>query len=190
MTFTIKRSRCVVFVLAFLATLLVHGRSITAEFQLQRWPAHLPTPSLKLRDIDGRIWNNADLQGKVVVLNFWASWCEPCVNEIETLNAVASPQAAGESPIVLGINFKESALTVRDFMTRHRIAYPVLLDGAGVNLTSWAKGVLPTTILIGRDGHARWRITGEINAADPRFTKVLQQLLREPPPKTRRPDLS
>ena len=190
MNYTLMHSRRRVALLAFLGALLVHGLPLAAEFQLERWPAQLPTPSLKLRDLDGRLWDTNDLQGKVVVLNFWASWCEPCVNEMPILNALSNIKGAEESPVVLGINVKESSSAVLDFMARHRIAYPVLLDGAGAQLNSWTKGVIPTTILIGRDGRARWRITGEIDATDPRFIKALQPLLREAPPKAFRPDLS
>ena len=190
MTFTIKRCSYLLYILAFLSAFLVHGLSLAAEFQLQRWPSQLPTPSLKLRDLDGRLWDTADLKGKVVVLNFWASWCEPCVNEIPMLNALASTQTAGESPVVLGINFKESSLTIREFTVRHPIAYPVVLDSAGVHMKSWTKGVLPTTILSGKDGRARWRITGEIDTDDPRFIKALLPLMREAPPKTPKHNLS
>ena len=95
------------------------------------------------------------------------------------LNILASPKSAEENPVVLGINFKESSSTVRDFMQRHHIAFPIVLDSAGVHTSTWTKGVLPTTILIGRDGRARWRITGEIDTADPRFIKALKPLLRE-----------
>ena len=190
MPLKIKQSRNYLCILAFLAAMLIHGLSLATEFQLQRWPSQLPTPSLKLRDLDGRLWDSAELRGKVVVLNFWASWCEPCVNEMPMLNVLARTQAAVQSPVVLGINFKESSSAVQDFMSRHRIDYPVLLDSAGVHMTSWSKGVLPTTILIGRDGRARWRITGEIDTVDPRFTKALELLLREAPPKTHKPDLS
>jgi thiol-disulfide isomerase/thioredoxin len=188
MNFTLIHSKRRVTLLAFLGALMFHGLPHAAEFQLERWPAQLPTPSLKLRDLDGRLWDTTNLQGKVVVLNFWASWCEPCVNEMPVLNAWA--KAADESSVVLGINVKESSSAVLDFMARHRIAYPVLLDGAGAQLKLWTKGVIPTTILIGRDGRARWRITGEIDPTDPRFIKALQSLLREAPPKTFGPDLS
>jgi thiol-disulfide isomerase/thioredoxin len=190
MTFMIKRSSYPLYILAFLTALLAHGLSLAAEFQLQRWPSQLPTPSLKLRDLDGHLWDTADLKGKVVVLNFWASWCEPCVNEMAMLNSLASTQAGVESPVVLGINFKESSMAIREFMVRHPIAYPMLQDSAGVHMKSWTKGVLPTTILIGKDGRARWRIAGDIDTADPRFIKALQPLLREAPPKAHRADLS
>ena len=81
-------------------------------------------------------------------------------------------------------------MAIREFMVRHPIAYPMLQDSAGVHMKSWTKGVLPTTILIGKDGRARWRIAGEIDTADPRFIKALQPLLREAPPKAHRADLS
>ena len=69
-------------------------------------------------------------------------------------------------------------------MQRLHIAYPIVLDTTGVHTSTWTKGVLPTTILIGRDGRARWRITGEIDTADPRFIKALKPLLLESNPKT------
>lgn len=147
------------------------------EAALRAWPAAQATPVLELQDLDGRQWKLAELRGKVVVLNFWASWCEPCVEELPFLGEIAASEP--ERLAVLGVNFKESAERIRRFPAAGKVGYPILLDRSGESFRHWADGILPTTVLIDRKGKARWRAVGALDASDMKFRRTLEQLLKE-----------
>ena len=174
----LKRLLFVAMFIAPVMSLMVNNAH-AEKFQLEPWPSKLRTPPLKLTSLDGKPWDATQLQGKVVLLNYWASWCEPCVNEFPALASLANGNDAGKGLVVIGINFKESGATIRDFQARHGSGFPVYVDRSGQSFSQWTKGVLPTSILIGRDGRARWRISGELDISDARFSKVLKQLLQE-----------
>jgi cytochrome c biogenesis protein CcmG, thiol:disulfide interchange protein DsbE len=144
---------------------------------LQPWPSALGRPTLALASLDGKQWDLKQLRGKVVVLNFWASWCGPCVEELPVLNKVAAD--AGDRVVVLGVNYKEASWSVENFTHEHTFGYPVLLDKSGQPFKRWTSGVMPTTILIDRAGRPRWRIAGAIAPDDQRFHDALSKLLAE-----------
>jgi thiol-disulfide isomerase/thioredoxin len=159
--------------LALLASSAVPAR----EALMRAWPASQARPTLQLTDLDGRQWQLADLRGKVVLLNFWASWCEPCVEELPFLGELAASEP--QRLAVLGVNFKESAEQIRRFPPAGKLAYPILLDRSGESFKMWAGGILPTTVLIDRKGKARWRAVGALDASDQKFRRTLEQLLKE-----------
>jgi thiol-disulfide isomerase/thioredoxin len=161
-----------------LACSLAGNASAAADgTQLRPWPGKTAPTPLALADLGGKPWNLADLRGKVVVLNFWASWCSPCVEELPILNALADE--AGDSLVVLGVNYKEPSWTVERFAREHTFRYPVLLDKTGEHFKRWTSGVMPTTVLIGRDGKPRWRAIGAISPTDPRFRAEIDKLLAQ-----------
>ena len=147
------------------------------EAAVRAWPATQATPALQLSDVDGRQWTLAELRGKVVLLNFWASWCEPCVEELPFLADIAASEP--ERLAVLGVNFKESAEQIRRFPAASKVGYPILLDRSGESFKQWAGGILPTTVLIDRKGKARWRAVGALDASDHKFRQTLERLLKE-----------
>jgi len=153
------------------------GPASAADAVLRPWPAARPTPALRLQDLDGKEWNLAQLRGKVVVVNFWASWCGPCVDELPVLNALARQQAGRVA--VVGVNYKEPLDSIARFSTDHPFAYPVLRDRSGEMFKGWTAGVMPTTILVDRQGRARWRSAGEIGADDTRLKAAIATLLAE-----------
>lgn len=144
---------------------------------LRPWPAKLAPAPLSLTDLNGKQWNLADLRGKVVVLNFWAGWCGPCIEELPALNTIAA--TAGDRLVVLGVNYKEPSWTVERFAREHQFGYPVLLDKSGEHFQRWTSGVMPTTVLIGRDGKPRWRVIGAIAPNDKRVREALDQMLAQ-----------
>jgi thiol-disulfide isomerase/thioredoxin len=159
-----------------IAALLAASPSPAKEVMLRAWPAKLAVPPLRLADTSGREWDLRSLRGKVVLLNFWASWCEPCAEELPVLQELAA-RAPGEL-VVLGVDYKEPAETVRSFAAQRHAAYPMLLDSSGEQFKKWTGGVLPTTVLIDRKGRARWRVIGELDPADAGFEQALRTLLR------------
>jgi cytochrome c biogenesis protein CcmG, thiol:disulfide interchange protein DsbE len=160
-----------------LACAFAADASAAAESALLRPWLEAAPPFPALPDLGGKQWDLAALRGKVVVLNFWASWCGPCVDELPIFNELADE--GGGKLVVLGVNFKEPSWTVERFAREHQLRYPVLLDKSGEHFKRWTSGVMPTTVLIGRDGKPRWRAIGAISPADPRFRAELDKLLAQ-----------
>ncbi|MDF3036242.1 MAG: TlpA family protein disulfide reductase [Paucimonas sp.] len=161
------------------AGLAITARPVPAEQVLQRFPAKMGTPSLNLKDLEGREWTLDALRGKVVILNFWAGWCAPCIDELPYLNDLARNDAAKEKLVVLGVNFKESKPAIERFMSDHPVGYPILLDRTGEHFKKWAGGILPTTVIIDRTGRARWRVVGELDRNHAGFKKAIEKLLKD-----------
>ena len=146
-------------------------------FELTVWPAGRPTPALDLSDLEGQVWNRQRLLGRVVVLNFWATWCEPCRAEMPSLAQLAQ-QHPPERLVVLAANYQESESKVRRYLDSLPLSLPVLLDRDGLAARSWTRRIFPTTVIIGPDGRARYTLTGEFDWASPDAAKLLEPLLR------------
>ncbi len=134
----------------------------TAAYQVRDWPAGQPVPALKLNDLDGKAWSLADLRGRAVLLNFWATWCEPCRAEMPSLQSLAR-RHQGDGLVVLTINHQEAEPTIRRFLDQTPIALPVLLDRDGAASRAWTPRVFPSTVMIDRNGRPRRVVVGEVD---------------------------
>jgi peroxiredoxin len=107
-------------------------------------------PEFTLRDLSGRSWTFSELRGKVVLVNFWATWCPPCRKEMPDLDALYGRFAA-KGFVVLGIS-DEEADKVEPFIREHKVSFPVLLDhGRKVNDLFVVEGI-PKSFVYDRDG--------------------------------------
>lgn len=149
-------------------------------FEVLPWPARKPVPVLGGTDLQGQPWRLAELRGKAVLINFWASWCEPCRAEMPSLQALADlygPQRL----VVLAVNFKEPAATVQRYVQRTAFPLPVLLDPDGHIARQWGASVFPTTVLVGADGRVRGLVRGELDWTSPRAAQLVEPLLAPEP---------
>ena len=137
-------------------------------------------PALRLADLDGHPWDLVALQGKVVLLNFWASWCEPCRAEMPSLERIAH-RHQGDGLVVLAVNFKETAPTIRRFLERVPLALPVLLDHDGAAARAWQTRIFPSTVLVDRAGLPRGVVRGEMDWTGDAAQALLQPLLAGKP---------
>ena len=133
------------------------------------WPHGRPTPALDLPTLHGKRWQLAGARGKVVMLNFWASWCEPCRSEMPSLELLALAYEAQGLEVVT-VNYRESPAAIDSFTELMPISLPILRDADGAAAKAWQVGVFPATIVVGRDGRARLTRVGEVdwNAAPER----------------------
>lgn len=137
---------------------------------LSRLPSTSPTaigsaaPDFALASLDGEPIRLADLRGRPVIVNFWASWCGPCIEEFPLLrDAAARHEAAGLA--VVGVVYRDRAEAAREFMERHGGTWPAAMD-PGERVAA-AYGVVgpPETYFIARDGTIAARNIGQVTAA-------------------------
>ncbi len=125
-----------------------------------------PAPDFTLTATDQTTLRLSDLRGKVVLLNFWATWCPPCEAELPDLNALHREYAEAQGFTVVGIDLEEAPADVSAFAEARGLTYPLLLDTDGA-VTNDRFGVrsLPTSMIIDRDGVIRDTWVGQITRA-------------------------
>ncbi|HUP30649.1 MAG TPA: TlpA disulfide reductase family protein [Usitatibacter sp.] len=134
------------------------------------------TPPLMRPDLSGKVVDLKELRGKVVVLNFWATWCEPCMAEMPSLERLRS-RFQGRPLEVLTVNYGEGTPRIRDYLAKQKISLPVLLDPDKEAATAWRAGGLPITFLIDARGRVRHYAFGERDWSDEETVKLVENML-------------
>lgn len=117
-------------------------------------------PAWKLKDLNGAEVSSEQLKGKVVVVDFWATWCPPCREEIPGYIAMAEKYAK-DGLVIVGISLDQAgADVVKAFAAKHKMNYPVVMGDDAVVSAFGGIEALPTTFLIDRDGQVRDRKEG------------------------------
>lgn len=119
-------------------------------------------PNFDLVALDGRAVSLEDLRGKVVLLNFWATWCPPCKAEMPDLEALYREYGDARDFVVVGANAQEGAELVAAFAEERALTFPILLDSDGTAMAQYGVRPLPTTFIIDREGYIRDAWNGQI----------------------------
>jgi peroxiredoxin len=131
-------------------------------------------PDFDLEMLDGRKVSLSDYRGQVVLLNFWATWCEPCRAEIAAMEAVLQARQ-GEPFVVLGVNYQESREEVRPFVVEVGMTYPILLDATGRVMQTYRAPGLPMSVVVDWEGVIQVRHAGVLTEAQ--LVGYLEKLL-------------
>jgi thiol-disulfide isomerase/thioredoxin len=136
------------------------------------------TPALALSALDGGRVDLKSFRGKTVVVNFWATWCGPCREEMPSLAALAKAEAG--RVVVLAVNVGESAPKVRQFVAAQSLALDVLLDANGAAAARWRVAIYPSSFVVAPDGRIKAYIAGALDWSDPGIVRRIAALAAAP----------
>lgn len=151
---------------------LSRGNATARGFENRFTVVNYEAPPINLRNLDGGNFDLTAYRGKVVVVNFWGTWCEPCRAETPALQAVYERWNA-QGLAVVGVNLFDDERTrgngeaqVRSFAELYRVTYPIALDEANAAITAYKAYLLPTSYIVDPNGNVRYIRVGELTQAD------------------------
>jgi peroxiredoxin len=120
----------------------------------------------------------SDLKGKVVVLNFWASWCPPCLEETQSLNRLQE-DISQRGGVVLGVSVDEDAAAYQKFLDDNHVVFPTYRDGTKKSAADYGTSMFPETYLIDRNGRLARKIVGPQDWQSPEIMGSIDVLLSQ-----------
>jgi len=151
----------------------ISGRA-DRQFQIVR--AGDKAPDFKVLGLDGQVYRLSELRGKTVVLNFWATYCDPCRQEMPDLQKQAD-KWVDAGVVVVGMNVGEGRVTVNNFIQQYQIRFPIYLDSDEQIRRSFGVREYPTTFFIRPDGRVHTVKTGMMN--EPYIERTIAAIVAE-----------
>ncbi|MDO9468936.1 MAG: TlpA disulfide reductase family protein [Thiobacillus sp.] len=158
----------------------VHAADLPPLAHKLTMQAPKPAPALKLKDIEGKSHDLAKLRGKVVLINFWATWCPPCRREMPSMERL-SQRFKGQPFVVLAVDVGEDADTIETFTSQldTTLTFPILLDTRSHTMRAWRVAGLPTTFLVDKQGRIVASAIGGREFDHPEIVKAVGELVRK-----------
>ncbi|HSD48256.1 MAG TPA: TlpA disulfide reductase family protein [Actinomycetota bacterium] len=120
-------------------------------------------PALSGTTLQGARFAATDHAGRVLVVNFWATWCGPCREEQPALSSVAAEQGE-DGAVFVGVNYRDDAAAARAYLNEFEVAYPSLEDPSGALAYRFGVPYLPATVVVDASGELRFRAVGALDA--------------------------
>lgn len=132
---------------------------------------------VELNDLDQRVQSLSDYRGTVVLVNFWATWCTPCVTEMPGMQRLADTLT--DHPFeILAVNVSDSENRIREFLRRMNLRLTILMDRDGDTLRAWRGSVLPTSFVVDGAGRVRYRASGPLEWDSVEVRKIIEELIQ------------
>jgi len=137
-----------------------------------------PAPDFTLKSLAGKNLKLSEMRGNVVLINFWASWCGPCRQEMPLLNSLHNKyEPLGFT--VIGVNVEEKTENARGFIKDTPVDFPILLDNRNQVSKLYKVVAMPTTVVVDRDGNMRFLHHGYVPGDELEYRKMVKELIRE-----------
>ena len=177
----LNRSRIFIVILLFFSLFAVSAQTIEEEMIKSGFSVFKEKVSLidfTLPDLDGNNISLKDYRGKVVMLNFWATWCPPCRREMPSMEKLYNIIDKDKIDIA-AVNIQEKKKTVSDFIAKNNYSFPVLVDEEGKAASIYQIRSIPTTFIIDKKGYLRAMITGSIEWDEKEIVSIFNKLAEE-----------
>ncbi len=148
------------------------------KLKIQRFSEKVLAPDFTLADVNGRRVRLGSFRGKVVFLNFWATWCPPCIQEMPTMEKLHG-EFGGKGLVILAVNFRENPEQVKAFLKEHQLTFTTLLDPKGKVFELYQAWSLPATSIVNKKGQAVGKVIGYRDWHKPEMKEFFRRLLDE-----------
>lgn len=150
----------------------------TNKLRLEIPKAPTTAPDFELQDPAGKQLSLKELRGKVVFLNFWATWCQPCIEEMPAMEKLHR-ELEKDGLVILAINFQESPERVKAFLAEHKLTFTALLDRDGKISELYQAWALPVSVIINKRGDIAARAMGSKDWHSDEALEFFRNLLAE-----------
>jgi thiol-disulfide isomerase/thioredoxin len=151
------------------------GTLARAAGVLSEWKGQPAAPPVELFTPAGLPFSLAALRGKVALVTFWATWCEPCVTEMPSLQALRDRLAPRFE--VLGVNYQEGPEKINAFIEAMDIRFPIVRDTDGAVTKAWGTRIFPSSYVVDRDGHVKYTLVGGADWTSDKLVATISALL-------------
>ena len=158
------------------AALLGAFASPVRAAELKRWKGKPAAPPIDLMTTDGAPFSLRALRGRVVLVNFWATWCEPCIREMPSLQQLRD-QLHADGFEVLAVNYQEGPARINGFIEKMKLTLPIVRDTDGSVARAWRARIFPANFLIDRAGDIRYAMDGAADWTSPSLVSTIRTLL-------------
>ena len=146
---------------------------------LQAYKGNSTPPLLRLTEVKGELIDLKQYKGKVVLVNFWASWCPPCVFEMPSMQRLQE-KFRNKGFVILGVNMAEDKAAITRFLnTKVKVSFPILMDSNGDALKRWQVFAFPTSYVIDKQGKIHYALFGGLEWDTPAIMQKIEALLNE-----------
>jgi len=153
-------------------------QALAAQAEIKPWPSDSKLDEFILPDVKDVRHALSDYRGKVVLINFWASWCPPCITEMPELTKLKQ-QFAGQPFEIITLNVGEKRYRVRKFVKLINFDLPVLLDTSSETFDNWGVKTLPTSFILDANGNIRYRVRGNPGWENEETLTIIEKLIAE-----------
>ncbi len=163
-----------------LASLVLITSHALQAAELKEVKAKIATPTLKLESLKGDTINLKDEKGKVVLVQFWATYCTPCRVEMPSMNKLIKKLEAEKVPFkIIAVNMGETKEEVQKFVDEVKPEFTILMDSSGENTQAWNVFAAPSNFVIDTKGKIRYTLYGGVEWDSEEITKAIQDLAKE-----------
>lgn len=155
--------------------LAVSALALAEAEPLHRVPDKPPAPEFSLKDMDDKVHQLSAYRGRVVIVNFWATWCPPCRFELPSMDK-AYQILKQQDVVMLAINVGEDTDTIFSFTADYPVSFPLLLDKDAAVIKQYPVIGLPTSYIINPQGQLVYRVIGTRDWTDPILLKTILNL--------------
>ncbi len=155
--------------------------STVSAAELKKFEGDALAPALTLTSLDGKEVSLQDQKGKVVLLQFWATYCTPCRKEMPSMNKLIKKLEASKTPFkILAVNMGETKDEVQKFVDEVKPEFTILMDEKGENVQAWNVFAAPSNFLIGPKGKIRYTLYGGVDWDADEIVTTIKELAKDP----------